>query len=164
MKSKHPVFLKSILGLLFVIVLGFLLFARADKSKSSFQNVSGIITSLSKSNKSSQIRDSSKFRYLQLNNFPKIFEIFIGKGSGDFKPQFEKIDELKVGDSVTVYFDENFKTQQDPINRLAYFIYKGQDAIFIKGDFEKYLAYFIIGFSLISILILVVLKWKGKII
>jgi hypothetical protein len=164
MKSKHPVFLKSISGLIFAMALGFLLFTRSEKSKSSFQNVRGIITSFGNSNESFPDKDSSKFRYLQIGNFPKTFELFIGKGSGDFKPKFEKIDDLKIGDSVTIYFDENLKTQQDPINRLAYFIDKGEEAIFIKGDFEKYLAYFIIGISLISILTLVMLKRKGKII
>lgn len=164
MKSKHPIFLKSISGLLFAMALGFLLFTRADKSKSSFQNVSGIITSFSNSIESFPDKDSSKFRYLQLDNFPKTFELFIGKGSGDFRPKFEKIDDLKIGDSVLIYFDENYKTQQDPINRLVYFIDKGGEVIFIKGGFEKYLACFIIGISLISILTLVILKRKGKII
>ena len=146
------------------MALGFLLFTRADKSKSSFQNVSGIITSFSNSIESFPDKDSSKFRYLQLDNSPKTFELFIGKGSGDFRPKFEKIDDLKIGDSVLIYFDENYKTQQDPINRLVYFIDKGGEAIFIKDGFEKYLACFIIGISLISILTLVILKRKGKII
>ncbi len=120
--------------------------------------------SFDSSNKSFQNKESSKFRYLRLDNFSKTFQLFIGKGSGDFKPEFEKIDALKIGDSVTIYFDENFKTKEDSINRLTYFIDKGNEAFFIKGGFEKYVAYFIIGIAIIFILTLIILKKKGKII
>lgn len=164
MKPKHPIFLKSVGGFLFAILLGVIVFIRAEKKKSSFINVNGIITFIGNSPENLPANDSSKFRYLQVDNYPKTFELFIGKRSGDFKPEFEKIDVLKTGDSVTVYFDENFKTQQDPINRLAYYIDRGQEVIFIKGNFEKYIAYFIIGFSTLFILLLLVLKRKGRII
>ena len=88
---------------------------------------------------------------------------FIGKDWGDFKPKFEKVDDLKIGDSVTIYFDENFKTESDTINRLAYFIDRGQEPIFVKGSWEKNFAYFIFGSVLIILFVLVVAKRKSKI-
>ena len=164
MKTNKPIFIKGILGILFAIALALFVFFRASKDKFSFQKVSGIITSLDKTNENFPNKDSLKFRYLKIDNSPKTFELFIGKDLGDFKPEFEKIDNLISGDSVTIYFDENYKTQDDPINRLTYFIDRGQSVIFIKGSGEKYLAYFLIGLSITGILTLIILKKKGKII
>lgn len=162
MKSK-PIFIKGIGGLFFCMVLGLFLFLRADKKKSSFQQVTGVITYMGKTTAYSTHNGSSKYRYLEIDNFPKTFELFVGKTAGDFKPQLEKIDQLKMGDTITLFFDENFKTRNDPINRLTYFIDKGQEVIFIKGGWEKYFAYFIFGISLLFMLALVFLKRKGKI-
>ena len=164
MKSTKPIFLKSVGGFLFAIALGYSLLLRADKNKSSFQKVTGIIASFEKTNKYFPNKDSLKFRYLEIIDFPKTFELFIGKGSGDFKPKFERVDNLKLNDTITIFFDENSKTQSDPINRLTYYIDRGKEVIFIKGSSEKYMAYFVIDFSLICILILIILKRKSKII
>ena len=108
-------------------------------------------------------RDTSKYRYLRIDSHPKIFELFIGKDFGDFKPKFEKVDTLSINDTITIYYDENFKTLDDPINRLTYYKDRGQEVIFIKGGWEKSLAIFIIGLSILIILVLIVLKRRGKI-
>jgi hypothetical protein len=163
MKTRKPIFLKSLYGLSLAFILGILVLFRADKSESSFEKTTGILTFF---NKESGLRSNngvSKFRYLQLDSYPKTFELFIGKDWGDFKPKFEKVDDLKIGDTITIYFDENFKTESDPVNRLAYFIDRGHEPIFVKGSWEKYLAYFIIGLATIVLLILVVAKRKSKI-
>ena len=119
MKSKNPIFAKSVIGLLFTIALGYIVFLRADKSKDSFQNINGIVTSVNRSHIGFPNKDSLKYRYLKIDKFYKTFELFIGKGVGDFKPKFEKVDVLKEGDSISIYFDENNNTQNDPINRLT---------------------------------------------
>ncbi|MEO5889051.1 MAG: hypothetical protein ABIQ31_02305 [Ferruginibacter sp.] len=163
MKSDHPIFLKSVGALIFTIALGVFVFLRAGKSKGSFQQISGVVIACSNSNKSYPGKDTSRYRYLQIDNFYKTFELFIGKSSGDFKPQLEKLDILKAGDSVTVFFDTNFDTPEDPVNRLAYFIDKDREPVFIKGGGEKPLAYVLVGLSLATILALVILRKKGKI-
>ena len=163
MKSKTPVFKKSIVALLFAIVTCFFFLQRADKAKTSFSKSNGVIISLNKVNDNYPGKDSLKFRYLQIDNYPKPFELFIGKNAGDFKPKFENIDNLKLGDSITVYFDESYKTQNKPVNNLVYFIDKGQESFFIEGNSKKNLIYGIIVFCLIFILVLLILKKKGRI-
>jgi hypothetical protein len=163
MSTKKYIFFKSLYTLFFVIFLGCLIFARAGKSKSEFQKVTGRLISIEKTSKSLPNQDTAKMRYLLIDNHPKIFQIFIGKEFGDFKPKFEKIDSLRANDDITIYFDENFKTQNDPINRLTYFIDRGQETIFIKGDWEKNAGIFLIGLCVAIIVILIILKQKGKI-
>jgi hypothetical protein len=147
-----------------IIIAGIFLFNRAEKPKSSFQNINGVVHSLKNFTQGTTNVKVSKFRYLKINNYPETFELFVGKGLGDFKPAFEKIDAIKTGDSVSIYFEENPLTEEDSLNRLVYYIDRGNEPIFIKGGFEKYMAYFIIGISLITIIALIFLKEKGRII
>ena len=155
--------MKSIASLIFVIFLSLFIAQRANKSKTSFQRIAGFITSLENTHVNFQGKDTSKYRYLSIDNYHKPFQLFIGKSKGDFTPKLDKIDSLEVGQAVTIYFDENNKTKNSLVNNLAYFIDSDQKAIFIKGNFEKYLAYGLIGFCVIIILILFILKKKGKI-
>ena len=164
MKEKQPIFKKSISGLLFAIALSVFFVQRGDKSKASFDNVTGTIISFEKTNENYPRRDSSKFRYLRVESYPKPFEIFVGKDAGDFKPKFENVDNLQIGDIITVYYAEDGKTQKAAVNNLVYFIDKGKEVVFIEGNSKKNVIYGLIGFCLITILILVILKWKGKII
>src|SRR4051812_35897985 len=163
MNTKGHIFVKSTLSLLLVIAAGFYLIFRAEKPKSQLIKGEGIVLSLSKTYASFPGKDTSKFRYLQIDNYPKLIELFIGKSAGDFKPKFEKVDALKPGDAITIYFDENFKTRDDPVNRLVYFIDRGNEAIFIKGSWEKYLGYFLILAAIVIFFILYRAKLKGKI-
>jgi len=64
-------FIKGIFGLLFAIALGILVFFRAGKDKFPFQKVSGIVTSLDKTNENFPNKDFLKFRYLE-NWFPNL--------------------------------------------------------------------------------------------
>jgi hypothetical protein len=158
-KTTYPVFSKGIISLIGVIILSVFLYLRADKEKTAFDKVTGHVIYFANSYENFPLRDKNKYRYLAIDDYPKVFEIFVGKEAGDFKPKFEQIDRLKKGDEITVYFDD----QEDPINRLAYFIDRGSESIFIKGSWEKGLAYFLVGLSIGILILLVVLKRRGKI-
>ena len=143
-----------------VIILSFYFVLRADKPKTAFQKAAGLLVSLDKTNENYPHKDSTKFRYLQIDNYPKPFELFVGKSAGDFKPKFENIEHLQLGNSVTIYFDETYKTNTAPVNNMVYFIDKGQEAIFIEGNSKKNLIYGIIIFSALFIPVLFILKKK----
>ena len=162
-KQRAPIFLKSIGTLAVCIVLSLVYVQKGDKERSAFRNISGKIISKDNSNERYSGKDTSKFRYILIDNFPKPFEIFIGKSTGDFKPSFEQVDLLKVGDSLTVFFDETTKSKNAPVNRLAYFIDRGSEVIFIKGNSIKSLIYGLIIFCALFMIVLVILKKKGKI-
>jgi hypothetical protein len=163
MKPKPHIFWKSIFSMVFVIFISLFLAQRAYKNKASFQRIDGVIISLENTHEHFEGKDTAKFRYLAIDKYPKPFQLFIGKAKGDFKPKFEHIDDLNIGELVTIYFDENNNTKNDPVNNLAYFIDRGQEPIFVKGNFEKYLAYGLMGFCVIFMLILLLLRRKGKI-
>jgi hypothetical protein len=158
-KPTYPVFSKSIIAIIGVIILSVILYLRADKEKTAFDNISGRLIYFEHSYEDFPNRNKDKYRYLALDNYPKVFEVFVGKDAGDFKPKFEQIDLLKKGDKITVYFDD----QADHINRLAYFIDRGNQPIFIKGSWEKNAAYFLAGLSIGLLALLLALKRQGKI-
>jgi hypothetical protein len=149
-KTVHNIFGESLVGLITIMIISVFLFVRAGKEKSAFNKLSGKITSLEKTN--------AKKRLLQVEDHT--FELFIGKDVGDFKPKFERIDKLKPGDYITIYFDD----QGDPINNLAYFIDKGDEPFFIKGSWEKGMSYFLAGLCVTIFILLYTLKRLGKIV
>jgi hypothetical protein len=136
-------------GIVSILVLGFIISIRGYKEKKDFYQVTGIITSITRSIPSYSNRHDGKIRYLQVKGHPKPFELFIGKDPGDFSPAFEQLDQLKAGDVITVYYDEDELTGSsiDDVNRLAQFIDKNQQPYFIRSDKDKYFGYFAIGMS-----------------
>jgi hypothetical protein len=158
-KVVHQIFYKSLVSLLGVVALAVFLLMREGQGKAGFSS----ITSIEKTyGRFPAERDVGKYRYLQLHNYPMAFSLFIGKDPGDFSPKLEIIDELKPGDIVTVYFEEQVD-EGDHINRLAYFIDMGSEAVFIKGDGTKLMIYVLIGICMATIVLLLVLKRLGKI-
>ncbi len=163
MNSNTPIYKTSVISLLVSIFACVIFLKKGDATKDSFQKIEGKIISLVSKNENYFGKDSSKFRYLQIDNYEKPFQLFIGKSSGDFKPKLEYIDRLQTGDSITIFFEETFKTQKAPVNNLVKFIDRGPDAIFIEGNSKKNLLYGLIGFCIILIPILFMLKKKGEI-
>jgi uncharacterized membrane protein len=164
MKQRQPIFKKSIITLSVCIIITLIYVQKGDKERSYFQSVSGVITSLENTHERYAGKDTSKFRYVQIDNYPHPFQIFIGKSTGDFEPKFEQLNHLKIGDSITVYFEETTRTRREAVNNLAYFIDKGNEALFIKGNSINKLLYGLVVFCGIIMIILLILKKKGKII
>lgn len=164
MKPAPHIFKKSISALLFSIVACLFYFQQSDKPKNYYSKVTGTLVSVENYNDNYPGNDTLKFRYLLIDNYPKPFELYIGKGAGDFKPKFENIDNLKIGDILTIYFSESYKTQRRPVNNRVFFIDKGQVPFFIEGNSKKNLIYGIIAFCAVFILIIIILKVSGKIV
>ena len=164
MKQKTPIFKKSILSLAFCIVITLIYVQKGDKDRNAFQKISGTVISIDNTNERYAGKDIAKFRYIQIDIFLLPFQIFIGKSTGDFKPKYEQIDNLKAGDSVTIYFEETNKTKNDAVNNLAYFIDRGNEVVFIKGNSIKVLLYGLIIFCGLLMVLLIILKKRGKII
>jgi hypothetical protein len=162
-KNTPHIFNKSMYGAITIIALSALLLVRGKKEKSEFQSFTGTIISLEKTFQELPLRDQGKFRYLMIDTYQKVFEIFVGKDAGDFKAKLEKIDDLKVGDKVTVYFDEDLKYPDTKINRHLQFLDKDSSPYFIRGSQDKVFGYGLMAFGLIMGIILLVLKNKGSI-
>lgn len=163
MKPKAVVFNKSIVALVFCIIISLIYVQKGDKERSAFQSVSGVLLSLQNIHERYSGKDTSKYRYIEIDRYPQPFQIFIGKSAGDFKPTYEQIGNLKPGDSLTIYFDESNRTRNEAVNNLAYFIDRGSETIFIKGNSIKTLIYGLIVFCIGFIILLIFLKLKGMI-
>lgn len=163
-KKQHPIFWKSIIGIITIIAIGLAILIRGTKGKGEFQSIEGNITYLDKTYKELPNRHQGKYRYLTLDNYPKTFELFVGKDLGDFKPQYERIDDLRTGDKIVVYFDENSNESDARLNRLTQFIDKDGQPFFIRGSIDKTGGYFFIIIGILLGGLLFYLKKIGKII
>jgi len=162
-KTPPNIFNKSMYGVITIIVLASVILARGKKEKNEFLNLNGTIISIEKTFQEFPIRHSGKYRYLIINNYQKVFEIFIGKDPGDFKPELEKIDELKVGDMISIYFDEDPRDTDLRINRLMQFIDKDSAPYYIRGSQDKTFGYILIVVGIVIGILILVLKNRGTI-
>ena len=151
-----------LISILLIIVSGFLII-RDTKPKTEYSKLRGIISYYDKTYGELPNRDMGKYRYLKINNYPYEFELYIGKDFGDFKPEFENLDGLKVGDNISIYGYETNDTKQSGINRNTQFIEKDNQLYFKRGAQSKIIGIFLIGCSLGLILIGFIFMKQGKI-
>lgn len=166
--TKQParIFTKSLFGAIAILVLGFSILQRGQKQKHEFDSITAPIISIDRTFPGAFNRHEGKTRYVQVGRYPKAFELFIGKGIGDFSPAFENVDALKAGDIVTIYYDEEQSNAADAgeVNRLAQFIDKDGQPYFIRGSKDKLGGYGFIGAGILIGIALLVLKKKGTIV
>lgn len=159
--TRHQIFGKSIIAAIFIIIAGGYLTFRGYKEKNDFIHLNSIIKYIGEKDPQNQ-KGNGKYRYLILEDYPGVFQIFVGKESGDFSPEYENLNQLNIGDTISVYYDESF-LQKSQYNNLTRFIDKGDKAIFIEGGLDKSFGYFIIGLGTLLGILLLILKKKGKI-
>ncbi|MEL7145262.1 MAG: DUF3592 domain-containing protein [Bacteroidota bacterium] len=155
--------MQYIAGAVLVILMGVSLLNRSAKTKEEFIKVEGTITYLDKRYDQLPTRNFEKYRYLIIDGTQRVFEIFIGNEPGDFSPEFEHIDELVIGDTITLYYDDNINTEGQVVNSLVRFIDRNKKSIFIESaNKDKTLGYIVIGLGIILIVIILILKKTGK--
>ena len=162
-KDPKEIFYKLIIGCILIIGFGIYLSVRSGTEKNEFENVTGKIDYFEKTFGNSNKRDH---RFIHITDYELVFDIFIGKQTGDFSPQFEQLDNLKIGDEVTVYFADKTplqKNQNLSLNKTVQFIDKNGEAYFIRGNKDKYGACFFIGIGILTMLMLLIGKKRGKI-
>lgn len=164
-QQRAYIFGKSMFGVAIILALGFVILTRGQKQKHDFNSITARIISIGRTFPGAFNRHEEKTRYVQVGNYPKAFELFIGHDLGDFSPALEKIDALKVDDIVTVYYDEEETNAADDatVNRLAQFIDKDGQPYYIRGNKDKYGGYGIIAAGVLIGLTLLILKRKGTI-
>ena len=156
-KQRFTKFLLISVVLLFVSIY---YLTTTYKLKREFHNITGSVEWVSMKYGDLPQRDFSKYRYLKIDNFSRPFELFVGKEGGDFSPALDKIDSLKSGDEVTIYYDENFRTVLEPVNRLPYFIDRGANPVFIFSPSQRHLAWIMVGLSIACLTLVIVFRPK----
>jgi len=124
-----------IISVTVVLVSTFLfIMLRDTQDKNRYHKIIGEVTYMDDHYKDFPLRQTDKFRYLRLNNYPYVFEVFIGKGWSDFAPAYEQVDQLKRGDTITVDEYEADDIAQDSINRNVKLISKDNITYFKAGS------------------------------
>jgi hypothetical protein len=140
-------FSSVICACVFIFIVGSVSVYRNSLSKNSLMSTSGKIIFLDKNYQEWPIRNFDKYRYIKIDNYRMPFEISIGKEWDDFKPKFEAIDKLSVGDQITIYYVKNESSKG--INQSVKFIDKDGKSYFERGSSGKMTGVFIILSSVI---------------
>ncbi len=143
-----------------IIWISYLIY-KDSKPMTEYSNISGTITYIAETYQDLPNRHIGKYRYITIDSYPSVIELFIGKDKGDFKPKYEKVDSLKLEDLITIYGDN--LTENQYVNRRIFFITKNDQLYFEKGGTNPFLS---IGMILLSISISVfgyILLKKNKI-
>ena len=129
-----------------LIIMTIIYIKNNSREKKDYAKTTGEIVYLDKRLGELPSRDVGKYRYLKLQGYPYPFEIFVGKDPGDFGPKYEQIDHLQPGNIVSVFYYETDNTHSEKINRYIQFIDKGEISFFERGDSQRTLGVFMIGF------------------
>lgn len=147
---------------MFIMMAGYLI-TRSDKPREEFIYQKGTISYLSQIH---PLRPQSDPRpkdvYLILNEYERIFELFTGEDTGDFSPRVNRLNELKVGDEIEIYFEETAKTQRQQVNRLLQYLDKEGDLYYLRSEADKYIGFFILGCSGLLLMLGIYMKLKSN--
>ncbi len=140
-----------------VLVLGIFVIVNSSKNKSEYDRTTGTIEYFDKEFQNLPIRDKGEFRYLKVDTYPYVFEIY----APNSEPTDKKIDNLKLGDKIDIYYYETSDTRYEGINRFTQFIDKEGQPYFVRNGFQKQLGLVIVGLCfLINIMAFVL--WKKR--
>ncbi|GAA0872179.1 hypothetical protein GCM10009117_13260 [Gangjinia marincola] len=168
MTKKEPkeIFYKSLIACIAIVGFGIYLSIRGSKEKTEFESVTGKIDYFDKTFQEINYRNKGNHRFIHIEDFPLVFDIFVGKEKGDFGPKFEQLDNLKIRDEITVYHADKTPLQRNRdlrFNKTVQFIDKGGEAYFIRGNKDKFGGYILSGIGILLGITLLILKNIGKI-
>lgn len=152
--SVRGVFFVSLL----IIGLGIFVIVNNSKDKREYKRSTGTIEYFDKQYQNLPIRHKEGFRYLKIDSYPFVFEIYIPNSEKTSKT----IDDLKIGDLIDIYYYETADTRNIGLNRFAQFIDHNGEPYFIRNGFQKQLGYVIIGLSILLNLMGFIFWRKGK--
>ncbi|MGB3606990.1 MAG: hypothetical protein WA775_12585 [Psychroserpens sp.] len=166
MRKPTKIFYRSLVSCLLIIGFGIYLSIRGVTPKTEFASVTGKIDYLDKTFEDITYRDKGDHRFIHIADYPLVFDVFIGMETFDLSPKFEQIDQLAVGDEITIYYADNTPLQRNEhigINKTVQFIDMDDDVYFIRGNKDKYGGYALIAVGLLLVFTLFILKRFGKI-
>lgn len=125
----------SVRGVIFasIIVLGLGIFVIVNnsKNKTEYDKSTGTVEYFDKEFQNLPTRHKGDFRYLKVDTYPYLFEIY----EPNSEPTDKTIDDLKVGDKIDIYYYETSDTRNVGLNRFAQFIDSNGQPYFIRNGF-----------------------------
>ncbi len=149
---------RVIIASLMVLGIGIFVIVNNSKEKTDYNKVSGTIEYLGKDYQNLPIRHKGDFRYLKVDTYPYMFEIY----EPNSMPTEKTIDNLSIGDAIDVYYYETSNTRTEGINRYTQFIDKDKQPHFIRNGFQKQLGYILIGLCILMNIGVFIIWKKGK--
>jgi hypothetical protein len=159
-KKTYPILLKCIFVVIMICLFGLYLFQRGLKEKKDFLHYRGQIVYYSALFPAFQYRAGEK--YLQIDSYNRVFNLF-DQGVNSDSLYFFKTDEISLGDTIDIYFDENSFEKEQRVNLGMVAIDKNDKPIFvhIRSDKAAGIGFIIVG---IGIMIgLIILRAKNLI-
>lgn len=145
-------------ALLILICLSISTIWRSSKPKGKYEQATGVVSYLDTSYGRLPSRHHGAFRYLIISSYPYPFEIY----QLNSEPTECTLDDLKVGDTVDVYFYETDHTHETHVNRFAQFVDKGEQPHFIRDSFQLYLGYVMLGLAWLLTFLVFWMRKQGK--
>ncbi|HEY1032074.1 MAG TPA: hypothetical protein VGD89_09885 [Flavipsychrobacter sp.] len=146
-----------ILASVIVLGLGIFVIVNNSKDKAEYDKHTGTVEYLAKEYQNLPIRHKGEYRYLKIDTYPYVFEIY----EPNSKPTDKRIDDLKVGDTIDIYCYETTNTQNEGLNRFTQFIDKDEQPYFVRSAFQKQLGFVLVGLCFLMN-IMALLFWKKK--
>jgi hypothetical protein len=157
-----PINLRGIIAVSIALTVIMIVYIQLNsKEKIEYEQSTGQITYFDKQLGNFPIRNLGKYRYLKIDNYEHSFEIFVGSEKGDFKPKFEQIDKLNLGDTITVFYYQTSAVLDEGLNRFVQFIDKEDVSYFERGNSNKTLGIVVISICVLLLISGIVL-WKKK--
>ncbi len=140
----YPRNLRGIIAVALFLAAWFVWLMWVDsKPKKDYTAVTGSITFFSKQYKNFPIRDYGKYRYLKLDDYAYPFEMYFDYDTADHR--FDKVESLKPGDIITIYYYETDDTREAGINRHLQYIDKDNVQIYKRGNVSQMLGTIMLG-------------------
>ncbi|WP_428328070.1 hypothetical protein [Mucilaginibacter sp.] len=128
----------------------------SSREKSEYLHVSGKLIYRDSKLGKMPYRDSGAYRYIKIAGYSQPFEIYADE-------QGKLIDSLKIGNTVTAWYQKPYIPSQEGVNRFLQFLEKDNKLYFEPTGFQQQLGYAIILMALVMMLLFYVLYKKGKI-
>lgn len=137
--------IRSFRGLLLIAILviaaGLYLAVSNSKEWTGYKKISGNIDYLDQQYGAWPNRDHGAYRYLKIDTWPEVFEIYGPNG----RPTDKVLDDLKMGEWIDIYFNAQLPNSGDGLNRHVQGVAKADVPYFIAGDFQKKLGILLAG-------------------
>jgi hypothetical protein len=131
-----PIFLRfrALLGIALILsLLAIQLINTVSRPKESYNQNTGVITYFENQYGKLPYKGMGKYRYVKISGYSYPFELFVGKDPGDFRPKYENVDSLRIGDMITVYHYESSDAPDLGVNRNAQFVERDNRLFFERG-------------------------------
>lgn len=138
--------------------IGLFVIVNNSKDKQEYDKSTGTIEYFDKEYQNLPARHKGDFRYLKIDNYSFMFEIY----EPNSEPTTKTIDDLTVGDTIDIYYYETADTRNSELNRFAQFIDHKKEPYFIRNGFQQQLGYVLIGFCVLLNLMAFVFWKMGK--